>query len=140
MSSINDPLAQARQAKVGLRIASLLSAGAVHTPPDVSERLRFAREQAVARARQPHLAAAPGAVVGGSGALSMGGPPAWWQRALAVAPLLLLLAGLGLVEYWSQREQVMAAVEVDAILLADDLPPRAYSDPGFAEYLRSAPP
>jgi hypothetical protein len=26
------------------------------------------------------------------------------------------------------------------VILADDLPPAAYSDPGFAEYLRSAPP
>jgi len=29
---------------------------------------------------------------------------------------------------------------VDAVLLTDQLPPAAYSDPGFGEYLRSPPP
>jgi len=36
------------------------------------------------------------------------------------------------------RAQIEAAAEVDSALLADDLPPEAYSDPGFVEYLRSA--
>jgi Protein of unknown function (DUF3619) len=34
---------------------------------------------------------------------------------------------------------VLAAAEIDAQLLSDSLPPTAYSDPGFAEYLRSTP-
>ena len=36
-----------------------------------------------------------------------------------------------------RRRQVVAAAEIDAALLTDDLPPDAYSDPGFAEFLRS---
>ena len=32
-------------------------------------------------------------------------------------------------------DQIRDAAEVDSALLADDLPPEAYSDPGFAEYL-----
>jgi hypothetical protein len=38
------------------------------------------------------------------------------------------------------REQVVAAAEIDTQLLSDQLPPAAYSDPGFAEFLRSSPP
>jgi len=39
----------------------------------------------------------------------------------------------------AEVEQVHAAAEVDSQLLADALPPSAYTDPGFAEYLRSTP-
>jgi hypothetical protein len=34
------------------------------------------------------------------------------------------------------EHQIQAAAEVDAALLSDDLPPQAYADPGFAEFLR----
>lgn len=138
--TVNDPFAQAREAQLGLRIAGLLSAGASRPSADVVERLRFAREQALARARQQRLATSPAVARMGSGSLAVHGAPSWWLRTLAVLPLLLLLAGLALVEHWSQREQMLAVADVDAVLLADQLPPRAYSDPGFAEYLRSAPP
>jgi hypothetical protein len=33
----------------------------------------------------------------------------------------------------------MAAAEIDAQLLSDTLPPAAYSDPGFAEFLKNNP-
>lgn len=139
-SFLNDPFAQDRQTRLGLRIAGLLSTHAAQTNPDIDARLRFAREQAMTRARQQRLAAAPAAVRSGSATAALGGGPAWWLRTLAVLPLLLLVAGLGLVQLASQREQMLAAADVDAVLLADDLPPVAYGDPGFAEYLRSAPP
>ncbi len=141
-STLNDSSAhalQARQARVGLRVAGLLATSAARTPRDVDERLRFAREQAMSRARQQRQAAAAGAVQSG-GSMALRGGPAWWLRTLAIAPVLLLAAGLVLVQHWSQREQSRAVAEVDAVLLADALPPGAYSDPGFAEYLRSPPP
>lgn len=137
---VNDPFAQARQARLGMHIAGLLSRSASRTTADVDERLRFAREQALARARQRRLAAVPETQRMGAATLALSTGPAWWLRVLAVMPLLLLLAGLVLVEHWSQREQMLAAAEVDIVLLADQLPPGAYSDPGFAEYLRSPPP
>jgi hypothetical protein len=37
------------------------------------------------------------------------------------------------------QEQVDAAAEIDAALLADDLPPAAYSDPGFLAFLKNPP-
>jgi hypothetical protein len=57
-----------------------------------------------------------------------------------VLPLVVLVAGLVAIDQWSTREQVLAAAEIDSQLLADDLPPDAYGDPGFAEFLRSPPP
>jgi hypothetical protein len=33
-------------------------------------------------------------------------------------------------------QRIEAAAEVDAALLADDLPPTAYTDPAFAEFIK----
>jgi hypothetical protein len=135
------------QERLGAGFARALSLGSQQLPADVSERLRFAREKALdaargVRAAKPALAAAgAGAIVGvtARGAALMGSPVPLWQRAMSLLPLLLLLAGLVGIDRWSVAEQVQSAADIDAQLLADDLPPAAYSDPGFAEYLRSAP-
>jgi hypothetical protein len=52
----------------------------------------------------------------------------------------LLLAGLMLIDSRYTRSQIDAAAEVDAAILADDLPPEAYRDQGFVEFLRTARP
>jgi hypothetical protein len=57
-----------------------------------------------------------------------------------VLPLIVLVAGLLLIQERMAFEQVEAAAEIDAVLLADDLPPEAYTDPGFGEFLKSSPP
>jgi hypothetical protein len=51
----------------------------------------------------------------------------------------MLMAGLLVIDQWALREQVVATADFDAQLLSDDLPPAAYSDPGFAEFIRSTP-
>ena len=53
----------------------------------------------------------------------------------SLLPLLALLLGLAFVQWMHMDDQIRDAAEVDSALLADDLPPEAYSDPGFAEYL-----
>jgi len=45
-----------------------------------------------------------------------------------------------LIQQQAGLEQVHAAAEVDALILADDLPPDAYVDPGFAQFLREPSP
>jgi hypothetical protein len=135
---------QAVEARLGARLASGLTFSAEQLPHDLATRLRFAREKAVERARELRLApaAADVIVVGtpASGrAARLASNVSWWQRAASVLPLLVLLAGLLMIDHWSAREQVLSAADIDSQLLADDLPPAAYSDPGFAEYLRTAP-
>lgn len=130
------------ESRLGARLAGSLSLQAQAVPHDLAERLRFAREQALARAREARQAPAAGVVaVSGAGAAVLARLTApWWQRAASVLPLLLLVAGLVAIDHWSTRERVLAAADIDAQLLADNLPPSAYSDPGFAEYLRTVPP
>jgi hypothetical protein len=133
----------AAQARLAARLAGALTQRVEDLPHDLAERLRFAREQALSRARAQRAAAPARSTVvglGGDGAAVLGGSAPWWQRAASVLPLLLLVAGLVFIDHWSTREQVLAAADIDTQLLSDNLPPTAYSDPGFAEFLRSSPP
>ena len=64
-------------------------------------------------------------------------PTHWGWRFASALPILALVGGLwGIAQYY-KSEQIQAATEVDMALLTDDLPPAAYADPGFAEFLRS---
>lgn len=137
-----DLLRDAAQARLAVRVASRLNEGATSVPHDIAERLRVAREQAVQRAAAVRRAAAPAVAVHGQagGAAVLSGPPSMWLRLASVLPLLVLVAGLVLVQHHQDAAQIAAAAEVDAALLADELPPEAYTDPGFAEFLKAAPP
>jgi len=56
-----------------------------------------------------------------------------------VLPLLALVGGLLLIDRLQTDAQISVAAEVDAALLADTLPPTAYSDVGFVEFLKTPP-
>ena len=128
------------EARFGVRVAAMLGEKAQSTAPDISERLRFAREQALARAqaarRQVQAAAAP-VVVGRGRTATLANPLGWWFKLGSAAPLALLVLGLAGIAHVHDKAQIAAVAEVDAALLADDLPPAAYTDPGFAEYLKT---
>lgn len=127
---------QALEARFALRVAAALSERGVEH--DIDQRLRVARQMALGRAR--HVAASAAQVHHvGHGSAALGGSP-WWLRLASMAPLLVLALGLMLIERIDSQEQIEAAAEIDAILLADELPPRAYSDPGFGEFLRQPEP
>jgi len=64
-------------------------------------------------------------------------PPSWGWRLASALPALALVVGLWGIHQYYKHEQVQAAADVDMALLTDVLPPAAYSDPGFAEFLRS---
>jgi hypothetical protein len=145
----------ARMARFGQRVAASLNERSAELPHDVTERLRFAREQALARAAQARAAAAvaapasPSMVQMGAVLATAGGPQGLpgtggkgdgglWQKLISALPLLALLAGLLLMQQGQIHEQILAAAEVDTALLSDNLPPAAFSDPGFAEFLQDS--
>ncbi len=127
------------EARLGLRVAAALSAQAEDLPADVSARLRFAREQALTRRKpEPVAAVEPVAVpVGPALGLGDGRPPLWWRWAGSLVPVALLLAGLFLIQERHFERQVEEAADIDAALLADDLPPAAYAYPGFREFVKA---
>jgi hypothetical protein len=101
----------------------------------IAERLRAARERALA-ARRPERApalawaqSAAGGVVGGFGGL--GG---FSLRVLL--PTVLLVVGLVSIYSWQQEQRAADVEELDAQLLTDDLPIDAYLDRGFEAWLK----
>jgi Protein of unknown function (DUF3619) len=130
------------QARFAQRVAAALTEQQTVNPRrDVEERLRVAREQALSRARTATRSiGAPALVANAGGTVALGGDSGqgspWWLRLSSLLPLAVLLAGLLMIDRHYTQSQIEAAAEVDAALLADDLPPEAYRDPGFAEYLK----
>jgi hypothetical protein len=137
---------EARQARFARRVVARLSESADQLDGDIGERLRFARERALERARVARAAStAPGRVgVTAGGAAVLGGGPSgwfsgWWLKVASVVPLIALVCGLVLIQQGQTRAQISTAAEVDAALLSDDLPPTAYTDAGFLEFLKTPP-
>jgi len=134
---------EALQSRYALRVVARLAEQSQAVTPDVHERLRFARERALERARAQRVAAPrPALQIGntGAGTLALSGgprsPSSWWMRFAQVLPLFALVAGLVLIQNQHVRAQIAAAAEVDFDLLVDELPPTAYSDPGFLEFMK----
>lgn len=140
---IYSPESEALQVRLASRFAQALNQQTASLPHDIGERLRVAREQAVARARATRLHTAGSTSVVGrtaGGAATLGAPSPWWLKLATVVPLMVLVVGLVVIERVTLREQVLAAAQIDAVLLADDLPPGAYADPGFGEFMKAPPP
>jgi hypothetical protein len=140
--------AEQAEARFAMRITALLSESADDLPSDVTERLRVARQNALQQAATVRAAAAkPVPATAGTSSLwnrvfaSAGGPggsdsPAWWSKLAAVLPLAVLVLGLLAIQDLHSSRLISTAADVDAALLADDLPPDAYQDDGFLEFLK----
>ncbi len=127
------------EGRLALKLAGVLSESTQQLPHDITERLRVARESAL-RAHRPETQAATDWQHQGSSLVLKGGPTgSRWSRWAAWLPLLVLAIGLYLIQHEHRQSQVSAAADVDAVLLADDLPPDAYSDAGFVEFLKLPP-
>ena len=132
--SNTDPLrAQELVDQFGRRVALRLDSGTAEIPYEVSERLRAARVRALQLRRQPEVAPV---MVGRGGAATLG-LTLWFHRVASVLPLLVLAAGLVLIHGLMTERRASELAEVDAALLTDDLPPAAYADPGFVQFLKS---
>jgi hypothetical protein len=134
---------EALQTRYALRIATRLTEAASDLPHDVSQQLKAAREQAMERSRLARQAMSPATTTVSSGTASLvlgrggrGGRAEHWLKLASVLPILALVAGFVMIERMHIRSQIRAAAEIDAALLADDVPPSAYSDPGFVEFLK----
>ena len=126
--------------RMGAHLAQLLSQAGSELPHDLTERLRVARQQALA-VRKPEPAPRLQLVAQGS-SLSLAGPPSeglgLWSILGSALPLLALLIGLITVQWLDKQQTVSDLAEIDTALLVDDLPPAAYSDPGFVQFLRQS--
>jgi hypothetical protein len=118
------------------RICRVLDEETEVLDPSVIERLRAARERALTR--QP-IEAHENQIVGAGGTARLGrfghhgderGHP--WRTLLAI---LMLVIGMSIAYYWNSFAQADENEQIDSALLADELPPKAYLDPGFQAWL-----
>jgi Protein of unknown function (DUF3619) len=114
----------------GNKVRQLLNQG-LRVEPGVAERLRAAREQALARQRpQPVPALAWADNV-------LGRFDGWSGLSLRVLlPAAMLVAALTGIYNWQQNQRAAELEEIDAQLLTDDLPIDAYLDRGFQNWLK----
>lgn len=124
------------QDRFGLKTVSYLSAGTADLPHDISERLRAARVQAVSRRKIAKIQTAVN--VDGSAALTWGSDEGlgWWGRIGSVLPLIALVVGLLAINSFQNDNRTQELAEVDSALLTDELPPAAFADPGFVQFLK----
>jgi hypothetical protein len=108
-------------------------------PHDISERLRIARNLALAQ-RKPLVMSrtATSAQINNNGTLT--GPSEeglnLWSILASAVPLLALVIGL-MAFQWIQQDHITSEIAAtDAALLTDELPPDAYTDAGFAQFLK----
>ena len=103
-----------RQNQFGLRVAARLDAACKDLPHDIQGQSS------------------------GSALLGMGGDEGLnlWNRLASLLPLVALVAGLGSIQHLVDNMRVDELTEVDSAMLSDDLPPTAYADPGFLQFLK----
>lgn len=136
----------------GQRIAARLNKSLDEMHPDILQRLRFAREQAIRKSAALGRTAPTKAtglrsyntVLGYAGKPGTGqgndGDREWHWAAKMVSTCVMLFAfgaALVAIEKHAQTERAFELAEVDIAILTDDLPPYAYVDPGFTQFLRN---
>lgn len=128
------------QDRLGLKAVSYLSAGTADLPYDISERLRAARVQAISERKIARIETAGNVInAGGSAALTWGSDEglSWWARIGSVLPLIALVVGLLVINSIQNDNRAQELAEVDSALLTDELPPAAFADPGFVQFLKT---
>jgi hypothetical protein len=127
-----------REAIWAERLCGHLDASAEALPHHVRERLRAGRQRAIDTHKG--LIANDRAVMAhpADGSLRL----ARWlsplaQSVLAGALLLSLLLGLTSLYQQHTERRMRDQIELDSALLTGDVPPAAYLDPGFAQFLKA---
>lgn len=138
MTTTTDNLQAQRAAdRFGHAVAVRLSAGTDELSWEVRERLRAARVQALQALQARKAEASAPVTLDRGGAATLGEGMGLWRRVASVLPLLVLAGGLVLLHGFQSDRRASELAEVDAALLTDDLPPAAYADPGFVQFLKT---
>ena len=105
---------------------------------DISERLRVARQRALTARPEPVRLLNYRTALQTSGSLHSGPDEGLnlWRFLVSALPLIGLVLGLVLVQAIQQELVESDLASVDSALLLDDLPPDAYTDPGFLQFLK----
>ena len=131
--------------RIARQITARLSEGEALLPYEVIERLRASRERAVSeRRREVSVLHTQAAASAHGHTMTLGSPEdegrGWWRALVSAIPVFALIAGLVVYAAQSDQSVLSEVTEVDTALLTDDLPPAAYADPGFVQFLKTSAP
>ena len=115
------------------KLVQHLNYGVDRLAPGVRERLLTARNAALAKYREQRQPVLGLAWAGQAAARIAGGSFYNSRNLMAVASLVLALAG---VAYWQASGLNGEAADIDTSLLTDELPVNAYLDKGFDSWLK----
>lgn len=125
--------------RLGRHFSVQLSMATPGLPHDISERLRVARQRAMAE-RKPvmQLGFARKTGVQSNGTLTASGDEGLnlWSILASALPLLALVVGLTAIQWIQQDSRTNELAAIDSALLTDELPPDAYADAGFVQFLK----
>ncbi len=117
------------EAQFAARIRGALDQGLANLDSKASLRLYEARCDALRHQ------AAPIAVLSLAGVGQLLGD-SWHRHYRGVLAFLALAIGALGVQIWQNYQQADELAEIDSALLTDEVPPSAYTDPGFLEWLQ----
>lgn len=129
--------------ETALLIRRALDKSTERLPYKTVHRLENARKLALSRmnAVASETATAQSVSRNGSSSLSLSSSPSsfGWVGTMAgaVAPVILVIAGLIGASHWSDQKRAEEVAEVDAAMLADDLPIALYADRGFGVFIKN---
>ncbi len=122
----------------GRTLAAQLNVASQDLGHDIGERLRVARQIALKSRPMPQRLMRHSLAVQANGTLS--GPPDeglnLWRILASALPLLALVSGLMFIQALQQDLAETDIASLDSALLLDELPPDAYTDPGFLQFLK----
>lgn len=126
-----------KELEYAYKIRRALDENLEQIPPSARQGLEAARKKALAVQKKSsplHVFFGASATVGHKHT-SERDPFAWLMRASFVLPAIIVAAGLIGIYQYEQQERIAEIAEIDALVLADELPLNAYIDKGFGAYL-----
>ncbi|WP_151634135.1 DUF3619 family protein [Noviherbaspirillum aerium] len=127
-----------RELNFAYKIRHALNENLDHLPRSTADRLAAARKAAVSRKKQESALRAlfTRPVLASRGATHVsGGRLAWLGRMGLAVPLIAVAVGLAGIYQFEQQRRISDTAELDAEMLADELPISAYLDQGFNTFL-----
>ena len=125
----------------GQYFSTQLSLATPNLPHDVTQRLRVARQLAIAQRKpvfRPQLAKNPQLNNNGTLTAPVDEGLNLWSILASALPLLALVVGLMTIQWVQQDTFTSEIAATDSALLTDELPPDAYADAGFVQFLKQS--
>jgi len=122
----------------GQTLASQLDIASRDLGHDIGERLRVARQTALKSRPMPQRLMRHSLAVQANGTLTAQPDEGLnlWRILVSVLPLLALVTGLLVLQALHPDMADSDIALLDSALLLDELPPDAYTDPGFVQFLK----